>query len=152
MSIKLNDKAFTVPEEVTYRQYYELSKLLDGVDLNSFRKKNDNGENVIDVQAIKDVLFKEHKIPKFFATLLVPSGESTWKPSFAKDNEELFMDIGDVSGTEVIQDFLSGRGNLIQSILDYFLNFLTKNEELNQKLSPSKEVPPPKKEVSEEKK
>lgn len=151
MSFKLGDKSFTVPEEVTYRQYFELSKLLDGIDLNSFRKQTEDGFT-IDVQAVKDALFKEHKIPKFFATLLVPTGESAWKQSFAKDHEELFMDIGDVSGTQVIQDFLSGRGNLIQSILDYFLTFLKRNEELNQELNPSKKLVQPESKVSEDKK
>lgn len=159
MAIKFGEQEFHVPDEVTYRQYYHISKLLDGIDVNKFRKEApikiddtdkvkkdkkaillEDEENIdymggLDFNAIKNALFDNHKIPKFFATLLVPTG-SMWKPEMLEKNEELFMDIGDKTATEVLQSFLSGRGNLMESILDFFTGFLQKKSESMENSKP----------------
>lgn len=125
MGYKLNGKEYEVPTEISYRQYYKLSLLLS--DLDMAKVKSEKG---INFQEVLRFLFNDDKLPEFFATLLVPKNEKVWKEENLKDKEN-FLDIGDTTAVEILKDFLSGRGNLIASITDYFQKFLTeKNESL----------------------
>jgi hypothetical protein len=129
MGYKFGEKEFVVPEEVTYRQYYKLNKLLgDAFDFGDMSEVN--------IALIVKALFEKDLLPDVFATLLIPTGVSVWKEEYLESNRNVFIDIGDKTAVEILESFLSGRGNLIESILNFFDNFLNQKE---QSISESKQ-------------
>ena len=140
----INDCAYRLPDEIAYRQYSALIKLLKEAGINISKDVVKSVEldenNKVDVEVntgdILQRLINNESVPQFFAILLIPvnGGVTKWTADVQKSQVADMMDIGDVTAMRVIKSFLSGRADLIVDIWNYFVNFMKKNEKLMQSI------------------
>src|ERR1035437_3380015 len=116
-SYTIGGAEYYVPDEISAEQYQYITALLDEAKIKpSEVVKIGDTERTISVSA-GEVLFtlsSGGKIPKFFAILLVPKGDVYWDEKLiGDDNLKNMKRIGDKTAIEVLNDFLSGRADLI---------------------------------------
>lgn len=121
-------KEFVLPDEITVRQYQTAKK--------EFGSVLDTGTDMKLSDRVLQFIAGGYA-PKLFAILLVPKGEPVWKPEHL-NNEEIFNDIGDRTAIEVVQYFLSGRVDLMQTFVSFLTNSIEKSKILGTSLIDSR--------------
>lgn len=131
----ISGKEFYVPAEISYRQYFAINELLksvkiDPLSLGKLKETEEKTEIKLNGTIVYSALMAEGKLPEFFATLLVPKDAEKWQPEFLSQNKDLMFDIGDKTMLEVLESFLSGRADLIDTILNFLLPLIAKKTQL----------------------
>jgi hypothetical protein len=120
--IKTKDFTYVLPEEISLEQYTAISEMLTKLDLSL-----DSGD-ITDAWQIITALFmkfmQQGVIGQALAILLVRVDENDvceeWEPEFADLRKNDFKKVGDKSIASVLQDFLSGRKDLITTLINSF--------------------------------
>ncbi len=142
--VSIDSETFFVPDEVSYKQYYKINKLFSELKVKSsdFANIEDNNglEFTFKIGSVLKTLFDTGKIPEFFATILIPEGQKKWDESvmLSSDTLEVMENLTDTQMIGIAEDFLSGRGSLIGSILNSLEILMKKNGLSEPKLKSEK--------------
>lgn len=144
--VRVNDQVFELPVKFTYRQYHHITTLLkkatipidEAIDKKAtiFNLGNDEkdaslkvGINIVNI--IRNFM-EQDILPDVMATVLVPEGKK-WAVEMVEQNRDTLMDLDDMTIIEIVRDFLTGRGILINAIMGSLVNFRKENKEFQQK-------------------
>lgn len=134
---EIGEHIFYVPKKLSYRQYEGLVKILAEakLDLTGITKKSEDEEDskggisvAMSIGKVIQDLISGSFLIRFIGTILVPKEESKWKEKFLMDYSDVIPDIDESQVIEIIQDFLAGRGDLIQSLGNALPSFQLQKE------------------------
>ena len=109
--IKLDGVEYEVPTKFSYRQYHVLIGVFTKeIDVKSLQDE----EGTVGVMDLLLKLHEKELIPTVLGAILKKKDDEKWDKK-QLDDLDPFFDVDEDEAQEIIQDFLSGRGDLINS-------------------------------------